>query len=114
MGCVYECSTWFSLNAIDYRRTCLCGTVHSPPRFHYGFLFLHLLVLLTFFSILVASLAPNSTLLGSDAKDAAVVDQWVALVDSQVVQHSEFVIGLVTGTIVPYSKPVGSSLSQSI
>ncbi|KAG6843063.1 hypothetical protein H0H93_002415, partial [Arthromyces matolae] len=53
-----------------------------------------------------ASLAPNSGLLGADAKDAALVDQWVHLAESEAASSTGFIQGLLRGTALPYNKPV--------
>jgi elongation factor 1-gamma len=45
-------------------------------------------------------------LTGSDAKEAALVDQWVAFVDAHIASHSNVIIQLVQGVITPYNKPV--------
>ena len=64
----------------------------------------------------VASLAPNSTLIGSESKEAALVDQWVAFSDSYVTAYNNFIVRLVQGHITPYSKPVSqiSCLSNPV
>ena len=59
-------------------------------------------------SCAVASLAPNSTLISSDAKEAAIVDQWVAFADASIAGPTSFVLKLVKGVITPYNKPVRS------
>ncbi|KAF8628562.1 hypothetical protein AX17_005958 [Amanita inopinata Kibby_2008] len=56
----------------------------------------------------VAALAPNSGLLGHDIKDAALVDQWVHLVDSEVDAYTNIVLSFMRH-IIPYSKPVHTS-----
>ena len=55
---------------------------------------------------LVASLAPNSTLISSEAKEAAIVDQWVAFTDASIASPTSFILKLVKGAITPYNKPV--------
>lgn len=57
----------------------------------------------------VAALAPNSTLLGSNDKEAALIDQWVSFADSEVALHTTLIFQLVKGIITPYAKPVRSS-----
>ena len=59
-------------------------------------------------SCAVASLAPNSTLISSDAKEAAIVDQWIAFADASIAGPTSFVLKLVKGVITPYNKPVRS------
>jgi len=54
----------------------------------------------------VASLAPNSGLLGHDSKEAALVDQWVHFTETEVQSKQLFISGLVRGFITPYNKPV--------
>ncbi len=54
----------------------------------------------------VAALAPNSTLLGSNTKEAALVDQWVSFADSEVALHTTLIFQLVKGILTPYAKPV--------
>jgi len=53
----------------------------------------------------VASLAPNSGLLGGTPEDAALVDQWIHLADSEVGHYTQFIQGICTGR-VPYNKQV--------
>ncbi|TFK36132.1 glutathione S-transferase C-terminal-like protein, partial [Crucibulum laeve] len=52
----------------------------------------------------VASLAPNAGLLGHTSEDAALVGQWIHLVESEVDAYTNMVRGLCSGTI-PYNKP---------
>ncbi|KIK02882.1 hypothetical protein K443DRAFT_677229 [Laccaria amethystina LaAM-08-1] len=52
----------------------------------------------------VAALAPNSGLLGHTLQDAALVDQWIHLVESEVDIYTDFIRGICTG-VVPYNKP---------
>ena len=54
----------------------------------------------------VAALAPNSGLLPADAKETALVDQWVHYAESEVENKQQFISGLVKGRITPYNKPV--------
>lgn len=58
----------------------------------------------------LASLAPNSTLIGSESKEAALVDQWVAFSDSYVTAYNNFIVRLVQGHITPYSKPIHTNV----
>ncbi|KAH9985032.1 elongation factor 1-gamma [Russula vinacea] len=53
----------------------------------------------------IASLAPNSTLIGHGATEGALVDQWVAFVDADISRHNTLILQLVKGTINPYNKP---------
>jgi elongation factor 1-gamma len=54
----------------------------------------------------IASLAPNSTLIGHGATEGAVVDQWVAFVDADISHYNTLILQLVKGTINPYNKPI--------
>lgn len=54
----------------------------------------------------VASLAPNTTLLGSNIKEAALVDQWSAFTDSELNAPGRIIFQLLIGAITPYTKPV--------
>ncbi|KAH8112126.1 elongation factor 1-gamma [Phellopilus nigrolimitatus] len=58
----------------------------------------------------VASLAPNSTLLGTSAHEAARVDQWSFFAVTEIFQHNLLINHLVKGIITPYNKPVRSLL----
>jgi len=53
----------------------------------------------------IASLTPNSTLIGNGATEAALVDQWVAFVDD-VARYNSLILQLVKGAITPYNKPI--------
>jgi elongation factor 1-gamma len=55
---------------------------------------------------LVASLAPNSGLLGQDDKEAALIRQWVHFAESEVLSRHALISGFLRGYISPYSKPV--------
>ncbi|EAU87957.1 elongation factor 1-gamma [Coprinopsis cinerea okayama7 len=59
----------------------------------------------------VASLAPNSGLLGNSTEDAALVDQWVHLVESEVDVYTDFVRTITSGQI-PYNKPTHTNLLE--
>ena len=54
---------------------------------------------------IVAGLAPNSGLLGGDAKERALVDQWVHLADTEI-SPSQMIIHMLLSGSVPYNKPV--------
>lgn len=60
----------------------------------------------------VASLAPNSGLLGKDAHEAAKVDAWISYVDTELEPHRKSLYGLLLGK-VPYTKPVRYTLDMS-
>ncbi|KAG8795229.1 hypothetical protein FRC12_016870 [Ceratobasidium sp. 428] len=63
----------------------------------------------------VASLAPNSGLLGTSPTDAALVDQWVSFCDSEIASRSQLLRGILTGnSSVPYFKPLDSALRDRI
>jgi elongation factor 1-gamma len=47
-------------------------------------------------------------LLGHDLKDAALVDQWVHLAETEIDARTDVINFLVKGYITPYSKPVRS------
>ncbi|KAG6915480.1 hypothetical protein DXG01_011311 [Tephrocybe rancida] len=60
----------------------------------------------------VARLAPNAGLLGADPKDAALIDQWTHLAESEVDIYTSFVFGLVKGFVSPYSKPIHTTFVE--
>ncbi|OJT11285.1 Elongation factor 1-gamma [Trametes pubescens] len=60
----------------------------------------------------IAALAPNSTLLGSNTKEAALVDQWVSFADSEVALHTTLIFQLVKGILTPYAKPIHTALQE--
>ncbi|KAI0315372.1 elongation factor 1-gamma [Amylostereum chailletii] len=62
----------------------------------------------------IASLAPNSTLLTSDAKEAALVDQWVSFTDSDIAAPTSFVLQLVKGIVTPYNKPIHTTFTDRL
>ncbi|PPR01577.1 hypothetical protein CVT24_005868 [Panaeolus cyanescens] len=59
----------------------------------------------------IASLAPNSGLLGNATEDAALVDQWIHLAESEVDVHTNSIRLLVSGQI-PYNKPTHTTLLE--
>jgi len=59
----------------------------------------------------VASLAPNSGLLGNSTEEAALVDQWVHLVETEIDAVTDLVRALCTG-LIPYSKPTHTHLLE--
>lgn len=61
----------------------------------------------------VASLAPNSGLLGTSPTDAALVDQWVSYLDSEVASRSQMLAGMVTGRM-PFFKPLDTGLREKL
>ncbi|KZT34955.1 eEF1-gamma domain-containing protein [Sistotremastrum suecicum HHB10207 ss-3] len=54
----------------------------------------------------VASLAPNSTLLGSSAHETALIDQWSAYAEHEVMAYAYVSLGLCRGSLTPYNKPI--------
>ncbi|QRW14041.1 elongation factor 1-gamma [Ceratobasidium sp. AG-Ba] len=63
----------------------------------------------------VASLAPNSGLLGTSPTDAALVDQWVSFLDSEIASRSQMLRGMLSGRApFPYFKPLDTSLREAI
>ncbi|KAJ7063805.1 glutathione S-transferase C-terminal-like protein [Mycena amicta] len=54
----------------------------------------------------LASLAPGSGLLGKTATDAALVDQWIHLGESEVDFFTNQINNLVHGTVGPYNKGI--------
>ena len=53
----------------------------------------------------VASLAPNSTLLSSNNKEQALIDQWISVADTEISAYVALTYQLCSGYI-PYNKPV--------
>lgn len=53
----------------------------------------------------VAGLAPNAGLLGGSPEEAALIDQWIHLAETEVDLFTNFIRGLCSGRI-PYSKQV--------
>ena len=60
----------------------------------------------------VAGLAPNSGLLGGTPEEAALIDQWVHLAESEVYAFTNFIRGICLGRFA-YSKPVRHSSYSS-
>ncbi|KAJ7836699.1 elongation factor 1-gamma [Mycena olivaceomarginata] len=59
-----------------------------------------------------ASLAPNSGLLGHSKEDAALIDQWIHLTDSEVTFNTSQIANLVAGKLAPYSKPIHTTFLE--
>jgi len=59
----------------------------------------------------VASFGPNSGLLGGSPEDAALIDQWIHLADTEVDIYINFIRGLCAGRI-PYNKQTHVSLTD--
>jgi len=60
----------------------------------------------------VAGLAPNSGLLGGDPKEAALVDQWIHLSESEVDQYTGLVFQLIRGFLTPYNKTIHNIMTE--
>ncbi|KAH9932842.1 elongation factor 1-gamma [Amylocystis lapponica] len=60
----------------------------------------------------IAAQAPNTTLLGSSLKEAALIDQWVSLIDSEISSNSRLYFGLILGRLTPYSKPMLTNFQE--
>ena len=58
----------------------------------------------------VAGLAPNSTLLGASKEDAALVDQWVHIAETEVEANVVTISQLCRG-VLPYNKSVSLIIS---
>ncbi|KZT00622.1 elongation factor 1-gamma [Laetiporus sulphureus 93-53] len=54
----------------------------------------------------IAALAPNSTLMGENIKEAALIDQWASFSDSELNAPGRIVSQLLRGSIAPYTKPL--------
>ncbi|KAF8994870.1 elongation factor 1-gamma [Cyathus striatus] len=61
----------------------------------------------------IASLAPNSGLLGHSSEDAALVDQWVHFVESEIDSHTGNIRLICSGKI-PYNKPTHALLNDRL
>jgi len=61
----------------------------------------------------IAGLNPNTGLFGKDQKDAALIDQWVHLVDSEIADNVSLIYRLTTGKIIPYSKTFHTTLTET-
>jgi len=59
----------------------------------------------------ISSLAPNSGLLGGSLEDAALVDQWVHLSESEVDAHTYAIQSICSG-LYPYNKPTHTGLVE--
>ncbi|KAJ7607544.1 elongation factor 1-gamma [Roridomyces roridus] len=60
----------------------------------------------------VAGLAPNSGLLGKSPEDAALIDQWIHLAESEVDTYTALIRNLVNGNVPGYTKPVHTALLE--
>ncbi|CAE6466736.1 unnamed protein product, partial [Rhizoctonia solani] len=61
----------------------------------------------------LASLAPNSGLLGTSPTDAALVDQWVSYLDSEILGRASTLWRILTGEF-PYNKSYEATLREKI
>jgi elongation factor 1-gamma len=57
----------------------------------------------------VATIAPKGGLLGKTKEEAALIDQWMHVMETEVDVHTTSINGLVLGRLSPYSKPVRTS-----
>ncbi|KAI0772370.1 hypothetical protein BD413DRAFT_544792 [Trametes elegans] len=60
----------------------------------------------------IAALPANSTLLGSNLKEAALIDQWISFSDSEIGAHTNLIFQLVKGILTPYAKPIHTTLAE--
>jgi len=60
----------------------------------------------------VASLAPNSGLLGNNPKDAALIDQWIYFADAEFAPPMTYSVYLLKGYIQPYNKPIETNFRE--
>ncbi|KAF7373790.1 Elongation factor 1-gamma [Mycena sanguinolenta] len=60
----------------------------------------------------IATLAPNSGLLGHTKEESALVDQWIHLTESEVVYNTTQIHYLVKGLLSPYSKPIHNTFLE--
>ncbi|KAI0062972.1 elongation factor 1-gamma [Artomyces pyxidatus] len=62
----------------------------------------------------IASLAPNSTLVGSDPKQTALVYQWSIFADAHIASYNGLILQLVKGAITPYNKPIHTTFHEHL
>jgi len=62
----------------------------------------------------VSALAPNSTLLGANAEDRALISQWTSFADSEIDFPLGVVGQLVRGILTPYAKPIHVTFQERI
>ncbi|KAH8077073.1 elongation factor 1-gamma [Cristinia sonorae] len=60
----------------------------------------------------VSSLAPNSTLLGSNKEERALISQWISFADSEIDANVTFIVQLLRGTLTPYNKPMHTTFNE--
>ncbi|KAJ7258066.1 hypothetical protein B0H12DRAFT_1110037 [Mycena haematopus] len=60
----------------------------------------------------IATLAPNSGLLGHTKEEAALIDQWIHVTESEAVFSTTQINYLVKGILTPYSKPIHNTFLE--
>ncbi|KAL5525086.1 hypothetical protein ACEPAF_8955 [Sanghuangporus sanghuang] len=60
----------------------------------------------------IASLAPNSGLLGSTPQEAALVDQWSFFGATEIQRYIDLSFWLVKGIVTPYNKPIHQNFND--
>ncbi|KAJ6450768.1 glutathione S-transferase C-terminal-like protein [Mycena sanguinolenta] len=60
----------------------------------------------------IATLAPSSSLLGDTKEEAALVDQWIHVMDSEAIYDTMQIKYLVKGILTPYSKPMHNTFVE--
>lgn len=64
-------------------------------------------------SLAVAGLSDNAKLLGTDAKSAALVDQWISFADEEILNNAVQLM-LLTLNVIPYNKAIEQRLWDSL
>ncbi|KIY52272.1 eEF1-gamma domain-containing protein [Fistulina hepatica ATCC 64428] len=62
----------------------------------------------------IASLSPNSGLLGSSLEDAASIDQWVHFIEGEVDMYNQLILQLVNNILTPYTKPLHTTFLERL
>ncbi|CAL1698431.1 unnamed protein product [Somion occarium] len=62
----------------------------------------------------VASLALNSTLLGNNKEERALVDQWISFADSEIDNYVTLIAQLCQGRLTPYAKPIHTAFLERV
>jgi elongation factor 1-gamma len=60
----------------------------------------------------VAAQAPNSGLLGSSPEDAALIDQWIHLIETEFGLYTDQINAMAVAGRLPYSKPLHTALLE--
>ncbi|KAJ6626018.1 elongation factor 1-gamma [Mycena sp. CBHHK59/15] len=60
----------------------------------------------------IAGLASNSGLLGKTTEEAALVDQWIHVMEAEVEANTFMINYLLHGLLAPYSKPIHNTLHE--